>query len=244
MLQSKNSLKASEVSPGVLISNALRNQAMVCCGLSILASVLCALVMPWDLQLSSIGRQLRLPGDIRRAIDLSETFAHGMGCTAILSAVLLANSRRWQVVLFAASVTATSGIVANLAKSGFVRLRPYAVEALLADDSVAVNFSNDSLAQIDFLGEGNFWDASQRSFPSGHSATAWGLAIGLSLLHPSASKIYVVFAVAASFQRLTSGAHYPSDILAGAAIAMLVAAAAISCPWGVKILREDALRRE
>ncbi|HBE71417.1 MAG TPA: hypothetical protein DDW52_25000 [Planctomycetaceae bacterium] len=75
--------------------------------------------------------------------------------------------------------------------------------------------------------EADFWDSRQRSFPSGHSATAWGLAIGLCLAFPRASGVLVFVATLASIQRISSGAHYPSDVLAGAAIA---------CFWATVIL--------
>ncbi len=44
----------------------------------------------WDHQLSRAARLGDVPGDLRKAVELSEAFAHGSGVTAILIAVLLA----------------------------------------------------------------------------------------------------------------------------------------------------------
>lgn len=61
---------------------------------------------------------------------------------------------------------------------------------------------------------------SSPSFPSGHTATAFALATSLSLRYP---KWYVIaptalWACSVGVSRMNEGVHYPSDVLAGAAI--------------------------
>lgn len=61
---------------------------------------------------------------------------------------------------------------------------------------------------------------SSASFPSGHTATAFSLATSLSIRYP---KWYVIapgylWACSVGFARMNEGVHYPSDIIAGAAI--------------------------
>lgn len=61
---------------------------------------------------------------------------------------------------------------------------------------------------------------SSPSFPSGHTATAFALATSLSIRYP---KWYViapsaVWACSVGVSRINEGVHYPSDVLAGAAI--------------------------
>lgn len=58
------------------------------------------------------------------------------------------------------------------------------------------------------------------SFPSGHTATAFALATSLSVKYP---KWYViapsaVWACSVGVSRMNEGVHYPTDVLAGAAI--------------------------
>ena len=58
------------------------------------------------------------------------------------------------------------------------------------------------------------------SFPSGHTAAAFSLATSLSITYP---KWYViapsaVWACGVGFARINQGVHYPTDVLAGAAI--------------------------
>lgn len=65
------------------------------------------------------------------------------------------------------------------------------------------------------------------SFPAGHAATAFAGATLLSYLAPRASPAFVLLAVAIAYSRVYVGVHYPSDVLAGAGIGIVVGVAAI-----------------
>ena len=181
------------------------------------------LIMRWDRSISTALRAGDLPGDVRKAIQLSEAFAHGSGVVTILLCILLASARArrpaiWSIVL----MTAICGISANLLKAAFARARPYTYDA---ETPVVADVTG-----WEFLGTESFWDASQRSFPSGHTATAWALAFGLSLLFPRATAVFLFLAIMATYQRLFSGAHFPSDTMAGFGIACLGCAAVLAIP--------------
>jgi undecaprenyl-diphosphatase len=65
------------------------------------------------------------------------------------------------------------------------------------------------------------------SFPAGHAATAFAGATLLTYLAPRLAPLFVGLAVAIGFSRIYVGVHYPTDVLAGAAIGVVVGAAAI-----------------
>jgi len=197
----------------------------------VLAIAASLLIMRVDQQLSSAIRLGKIPGDLRKMIDLSEAFAHGSGVAAILVALYLCSSRSRAAVWIAVMMTITSGLAANGLKAVFTRARPYTFDAAAGSTDIA---------GLDIFGGGSFWNASIRSFPSGHTATAWGLAIGLSLLYPRGTAVFIVLGCLATFQRLVSGAHFPSDTLAGFGIACLACAAVLMVPRARQnLLRPD-----
>lgn len=101
------------------------------------------------------------------------------------------------------SITA-SGIAVDLLKFIFGRLRPK-----LLFNSGAYDFT--------WLGmRSDHW-----SFPSGHSATIVALMTALWCLWPRHLLFYVLVAIVVSLSRVAVGAHYLSDILAGAFVAVL-----------------------
>lgn len=212
------------------------------CGL-LLGAVCSFACVSIDSQLSDSFRGWDVPGDLEKAINLSEAFAHGTGAAAILISVLVVAVGKRQAVFFALILTIASGLLANGAKSAFVRVRPHSVDRIMVGDvSGPVAVPADARAGSDLDGgsrdvvSADFWDARQRSFPSGHAATAWGLAIGLSLVFPRGTAIFVMLATLACVQRLTSGAHFPSDVFAGAAIAFFCCLVLLWLPKTRKLL--------
>lgn len=77
------------------------------------------------------------------------------------------------------------------------------------------------------------------SFPSGHSASAAAFATAVTLESPWLGAAVIPLAAAVAGSRVYTGAHYPSDVLAGAALG--VGAAALTLRWWP--LRDDAPAR-
>jgi len=60
-----------------------------------------------------------------------------------------------------------------------------------------------------------------RSFPSGHTSTAFGTAMYLSMVYPSLTPILMALAYFVGLSRIALGVHYPSDVLVGALLGIL-----------------------
>ena len=188
----------------------------------IAALVLALVALPaftLDLSLARYVTEVKLPGDLRDLIRISEVFAHGMGVLLILLTifVLLPKRRRHTLRLFACA--AGSGLLALLIKNTVARRRPQSLNLQEWQESVWATFEGWA-PWISGQGVGgNLIE----SFPSGHTATAVGLAVGLSFLWPHGRWLFASFAALAALQRIDSGAHFLSDTLVSSALACLVA---------------------
>jgi membrane-associated phospholipid phosphatase len=190
------------------------------CGI---AGVLAALVLPsflLDLPVAHSRISELVPGDLHRCLGWSELFAHGYGVALIgLTVFVLDVPRRAHVPRLLASAY-SAGLLANLVKLTVARLRPryFHLDGGVLDTFVGV-------APYLFGGSAQHSHAFEiQSFPSGHTATAVGLAIGLTRLYPRGRWLFFTFAALAAWQRIDVQAHFVSDVVAAAAVGFLGAA--------------------
>lgn len=139
-------------------------------------------------------------------LSIFEPYGHGLGVILVLFAMhQLDPSRRWGIPRIVACTIAAGGL-ADLLKMLILRNRPYE-----ADLSGSVwNTFGSLLPLITGGSEG-------QSFPSAHTATAVGLSAGLIWLYPQGRVLFVFLAAMVGCQRIASMAHFPSDVLFGAA---------------------------
>ena len=82
------------------------------------------------------------------------------------------------------------------------------------------------------------------SFPSGHSAAAFAFASGACAELPALAPALVPLAGAVAYSRVHTGVHYPSDVVAGAAIGIGSGALAAGLPPWVRRRRVESRRAE
>jgi undecaprenyl-diphosphatase len=136
-----------------------------------------------------------------------EMFGHGSGIIVLILVLhQLAPKDRWAIPRVALCALAAGG-AADLLKMLIFRVRPREPQYLV--ESVWSTFGQ-WFPGICVSSEG-------QSFPSAHTATAAGLAAALIWLYPQGRILFSVLAALVGCQRIICGAHYPSDVLFGAA---------------------------
>ena len=169
----------------------------------------------WDLEISQFVQKVKLPGDLRKAIGLSESFAHSSGGIVIFATLLWIDIKNRPKLWWAAFFTLICGVASNVAKIMIPRYRPHSLDK--SEIEIVASWQTWGVPWTGSWSEEQF-----RSFPSGHSATAVALAIGLSQVYPRGKWIFASLAAAACFQRLESSAHFLSDIMAGIVISLVI----------------------
>jgi len=169
----------------------------------------------WDLEISQFVQSIKIPGDLRKAIGLSESFAHSSGGIVIFATLLWIDFKNrpklWQAALF----TLICGVASNAAKMMIPRYRPHSLDQ--AETEIASSWQTWGVP-----GTGSWFEEQFRSFPPGHAATAVALAIGLTQVYPRGKWIFASLAVVACLQRLESRAHFLSDIMGGVVISLVI----------------------
>ena len=165
-----------------------------------------------DLPLARLTHDHTWPKAVTEQLQRAEVFGYGVTVGVILLVVVVLDPGKTQIMPRIALMVFGAGLAADGIKLLMARIRPR-----------------------DFEFQGNVWQTFDRwlplgaggskfhSFPSGHTATAVGLAVALSALYPRGRRLFGLFAVLVGCQRIVSGAHYPSDVFFAAALGWFVA---------------------
>lgn len=139
-------------------------------------------------------------------------FGHVLGGVVIYVAVVLLHRRSWSAANAGLVAVLLASLAVNLAKPAVGRLRPNQSTTHLAFTQPALGLARGENV----------------SFPSGEAATAFALACVLRRLFPRWTGLFLVSALLAAGSRLVNGAHYLSDVGAGALLGLLIAQGVMS----------------
>lgn len=137
-------------------------------------------------------------------------FGHGLVALGVCVYLLLKTPRRIHEVAVAVMSVLAVAVFINMMQGAIGRLRPNQAES---------HFAFVELFSQVFTKQGV-------SFPSGEAATAFAIACVMTRLVPRWRFVWYVAAAVASAARLVNGAHYVSDVAAGAIAGYLLTAVA------------------
>jgi membrane-associated phospholipid phosphatase len=196
------------------VGGSLRRQCWIPAALCLLG-VLCFAI---DIPVAAFFKARTHPKFLREVSENAEFFGHGIGVAFLIIAVAVLDPRwkRWVGMLLAGAYG--GGLTADLLKLLIVRIRPR-------------NFD---------LGSGTVWDTfgplfsflkhtngDSHSFPSAHTATAFGFAVVLAAMYPRGKWLFFIYAALVGLHRVECSAHYLSDVCVGAAVGWVMGQVAL-----------------
>ncbi|MDP1660912.1 MAG: phosphatase PAP2 family protein [Phycisphaerales bacterium] len=199
-----------------------------------------AALHPFDTSVNGWLSHVRLSGDIKREWEALQQFGQGVSIVLIsLTVILLDPARRARLFDLALALAAV-GLTVTLMKNLIGRPRPKFNDAdtfLYPWGTYPVQFKDGTTLNV------HAWDWSSPShaqlwsMPSSHTAFAVVMALFLSTLYPRIRWLVAFLALTVAAGRLVFDAHWLSDVVAGAAIAVAVGWPILKQSRGVRLLQ-------
>ena len=212
----------------------------------LLATLLLWPIDPWVMSLITAGGtrgSLPIGGDIRRELEVLQQFGQGgMTIVVVLVVWLLDPENRWRlldwlVAMGVAAVLAFGGkmLIGRprpvLDEPGMV-LGPFGMEPLPVRTNGEEGFVVTHAWAFWQEGISKLW-----SMPSSHTVFAVVAAGMLASWYPRLRWLMVALAATVALARVGFGAHYPSDVAAGAAVGLI----AVGCANRWRVSKSPAL---
>jgi membrane-associated phospholipid phosphatase len=186
---------------------------------------LCFATWPIDAAAHQWAKSISLGGDIRRTLETVQQFGDALTVTLSCILILLLDPAHRRRVLTIVIAILAVALCTYILKMAFGRPRP-----VLADPSfMAGPLGTYPLATGDgftlrspwlfwMKGTSDLW-----SFPSSHTSGATALGLSLWWFYPRLKWLVIFLIITVAIARVILKAHYPSDVIAGAAVALLIA---------------------
>ncbi len=171
-----------------------------------LAVIMLVALAPCDIPVARLSYRYAPSRPVVRALEFLQNVAgNGAGVIVVLTAVVIFSRTKLSRVPLLASIALGGGLLADIAKLCVARSRPHSTDLAVA------TFTSTFHGLLPFFSV----RSGEQSFPSGHSATAIGLAVALSLIYPRGRWFFGLLAATVASIRVILHAHFPTDVAAG-----------------------------
>ncbi|MGE4198765.1 MAG: phosphatase PAP2 family protein [Phycisphaerales bacterium] len=207
-------------------------------------------VYPMDGALSRWLRAIPLGGDVKR--ELTAWQQYGALTSLVVTGVIIAllDGRRWRRVLDLGAAAILTVLACNVMKNVVGRPRPvlgdprtilgpwgmYPVPVVDAGgkERMVLTHAWGGAAEVKGAGAVGRVGYELWSMPSSHTAGAVVLSFFLAALYPRLRPVAIVLAVMVGLARVITGAHWPSDVILGAALGYAIAAVVMPHYLGIR----------
>lgn len=194
--------------------------------------LLIILLFPLDERITRVLTSFRLGGDVRREIEAAQQYGQLVSSILVAAVIWLQDpARRRRLADWAAAFVIT-GVLATFLKIFLGRPRPVLNEpemflgplgAYPLGTDVGIRHSWEIWAGI----SSKLW-----SMPSSHTAYIAVMAVFIAMLYPRLRYLAFGMIAVVGFGRMVTGAHYFTDVIAGAALGLAVCHTVVAFRWG------------
>ena len=206
-----------------------------------------AITFPFDGPLQAGARAIgsSLGGDLLRELEVLQQYGALGSLTLIALIIWLQDVHRRARLLDLAAAIISTGAIVLLMKGLIGRVRPRG--HMLADygpmhilgpfGAVPGEPGEGVIRPWQFLAEGV---SDIHSMPSSHTAYAVALSVFLLSMYPRLRPLLIAMPIVVGLCRVLFGAHWPSDVVVGAAVGAITATAAVRVGWSRRLCRAGA----
>lgn len=196
--------------------------------------------LPLDGPITKFFNTIRLGGDVRREAEWLQQYGQLSSIVITIILILLLDTDRARVrrILDWIAAAVAALVVVNLVKMTVGRPRPKFDDPWGFIGPLGVY----PIPNVGLRHAWEFWrgiSSDLWSMPSSHTAYAVVMSVALAALYPRLRIFAIVMAVLVGLCRVLVHAHYPSDVIAGAALGSMMAMPAMRQGWGRRILTRN-----
>jgi membrane-associated phospholipid phosphatase len=206
----------------------------------VISIVLMILTFPLDGVLSALGRGLPIGGDLRRELLVLQQYGAIASLLIVAAIIWLQDPQRRRNLADLGAAVIVGAISVTVIKAIVGRPRPRDHMREIYDHTDVLG--PFGAAPLQDSGVRHAWElwaprvSDIQSFPSSHTLYAVILSVFLLSLYPRLRPLLIAFPIIVGCARVIFGSHYPTDVIAGACLGLIIGRIVVRTTLGQRVL--------